>query len=143
MAAITILDNSLATGGTFPQDVNDAGEIVGYYIDAQGSHGFIYINGTFSAVPQNVVNLEGVNNAGQIVGSTSTDTLHAYDINNAGQVVGSFTDANNASQSFISINGTTRGLSFPGASSTSARGINDLGQVVGYWTGTDSAFPGL
>ena len=143
MAAITILDNPLATGGTFPQDVNDAGQIVGYYIDAQGSHGFIYDNGAFSAVSQNVVNLEGINNAGQIVGSTNTDTLHPYDINNAGQVVGSFTDANNASQSFISVNGNTTGLSFPGASSTSARGINDLGHVVGYWTGTDSAFPGI
>src|ERR1044071_9678902 len=107
MAAITILDNPLATGGTFPQDVNDAGQIVGYYIDAQGSHGFIYDNGAFSSVSQNVVNLEGINNAGQIVGSINSDLLHPYDINTAGQVFESFRAANNQSQSFISVNGNT------------------------------------
>src|SRR5947208_3399608 len=101
MPAITILHDPLATGGTFPQDVNDTGEIVGYYIDAQGSHGFAYTNRTFSTIAPDVV-AEGINNAGQIVGSTTSDTLHPSDINNAAQVVGSFTDSNNATQSFIS-----------------------------------------
>src|SRR5438552_3980670 len=101
MPAITILNDPLATGGTFPQDVNDTGEIVGYYIDAQGSHGFTYTNRTFSTTAPNVLTAEGINNAGQVVGSTTSDTVHPSDINNAGQVVGSFTAPSNTTQSFI------------------------------------------
>lgn len=143
MSAITILNDPSATGGTFPQDVNDSGEIVGYYVDAQGSHGFTYSNGNFATASGNVITAEGVNNAGQVVGSTSSDNVHPYDINNTSQVVGTFTDSHNAMQSFFSAGANTTQLSFPGASSTAARGLNDQGQVVGFWNGTDNAFPGL
>ena len=142
MSSITILNDPLATGGTFPQDVNDAGEIVGYYIDAQGSHGFTYANGIFSTIPT-LITAEGTNNAGQIVGSTTSSTTRPSDINNAVQVVGSLTAPNNTTQSFISSGGNATQLSFPGGISTFARGINDQSQIVGYWTGTDSAFPGI
>jgi probable HAF family extracellular repeat protein len=143
MPSITILNDPLATGGTVPQGVNDSGEIVGYYIDAQGSHGFTYSNGSFTTAPSNVVTAEGVNDAGQVVGSTSSDTVHPFGINTAGQVVGSFTGTAGTTQSFMTNNGSSTQLSFPGAISTFARGINDQGQVVGSWTGTDGAFPGL
>src|SRR5437763_13099023 len=101
MSSITILNDPLATGGTFPQDVNDAGAIVGYYIDAQGSHGFTYTNGTFSTTPTLII-AGGINNAGQIVGSTASSATHPSDINNAAQVVGSFTASDNTTQSFFS-----------------------------------------
>jgi probable HAF family extracellular repeat protein len=143
MSAITILDDPLATGGTLPQGINDTGEIVGYYIDGQGSHGFTYNNGSFSA-PQNVPTVEGINNAGQVVGSTNSGApVQPFGINNVGQVVGSLTGPNSVTQAFVTTNGNTKSLSFPGATSTVARDINDQGQVVGYWTGTDSSFPGV
>ena len=142
MAAVTILNDPLATGGTFAQGINDSGEIVGYYIDAQGTHGFTYNNGTFSTLASNVVTAQGINDAGQIVG-LSSGGANLYGINNVGQVVGQFTDSNNTTQSFVSSGGSnTTQLSFPGASNTFARGINDQGEAVGYWTGMDSTFPG-
>lgn len=143
MSSITVLNDPFATDGTFAQSVNDAGEIVGYYLDAQGSHGFTYLNGTFTTAPTDIIAEEGINNAGQVVGFKSTDAFHPFGINNLGQIVGSFTDTSNTTQSFISSQGNSTRLSYPGATATFARSINDQGHVVGYWTGTDSAFPGL
>jgi len=143
MSAVTILNDPLATGGTVPQGINDLGEIVGYYLDGQGSHGFTYLNGTFTTTPGDIITIEGVNNAGQVVGFRSSDSVHPFGINNLGQVVGSFTDPNNVTQSFILSQGNGNQLSAPGATGTFARGINDQAHVVGYWTGTDSAFPGI
>ncbi|HKO20945.1 MAG TPA: hypothetical protein VJU82_18885 [Acidobacteriaceae bacterium] len=142
MSSITILNDPLSTNGTFAQGVNDSGEIVGYYLDGQGSHGFTYLNGAFTTTPPNVITAEGVNDAGQVVGSTTSDTFHPFGVNNLGQVVGSYTDSAGTTQSFLSTGGSTTELSYPGAAATSARGINDQGEVVGYWAGTDDTFPG-
>jgi probable HAF family extracellular repeat protein len=51
--------------------INDAGQVVGYYNDASGGHGFLLSGGSFSTI--NVPNsygaqARGINNAGQIVG---------------------------------------------------------------------------
>lgn len=143
MSAITILNDPLATGGTFPQGVNDVGEIVGYYVDGQGTHAFTYLNGSFAPAAQNLIAAEGVNNAGQVAGWTNTDAVHPFGMNNSGQVVGSFTASNGSTESFLSTGNANSNLGYPGATDTYARGINDQGQVVGYWLGTDSTFPGL
>ena len=37
----TTIDDPLATSGTIAQGINEAGQIVGYYIDASGQHGFL------------------------------------------------------------------------------------------------------
>ena len=36
----------LGTIGTVARGINDAGQIVGYYQNAAGSHGFLYSGGT-------------------------------------------------------------------------------------------------
>lgn len=54
------IDNPLATGGTFAYGINNAGQIVGSYVDATGQHGFL-------ATPVDVnIDLRGFN---QTVGS--------------------------------------------------------------------------
>src|SRR5690349_17302061 len=73
------LDDPSATGGTFAQGINDSGQLVGYYVDNSGTHGFVDNGGTyttFATVPQNrgqftqsVTTVEGINNFGRIVGS--------------------------------------------------------------------------
>jgi probable HAF family extracellular repeat protein len=142
MSSVTILNDSFATAGTFAQGLNDSGEIVGYYIDSQGSHGFTYGAGNFTTAPSNLITAEGVNNAGQVVGSTNSGTANPFGINNLGQVVGSFSVSSNNTQSFLKTGNSTTELSYPGAADTYARSINDQGQVVGYWIGTDGTFPG-
>ena len=80
----TTLDDPSATAGTYLQGINDAGQIVGYYDDGSGSHGFFY-SGTYSIVgltstatgegtngyysSQSVSTAEGINNSGQIARS--------------------------------------------------------------------------
>ncbi len=38
----TTLDDPLGTGDTFAFGINNADQIVGYYVNATGSHGFLY-----------------------------------------------------------------------------------------------------
>lgn len=89
------------TDQTVVSDINDSGNIVGYYIDHAtfAEHGFIYKNGTFATV-----NVPGAAN-------TSISA-----INNNGDVVGSFSDTNNMNQGFLDHAGkfnTQIGISHP------------------------------
>ena len=48
------LDDPLATGatdGTNASDINNAGQIVGYYSDSAGFHGFLLSGGTYTSRP--------------------------------------------------------------------------------------------
>jgi probable HAF family extracellular repeat protein len=46
----TTLDNPLAPNDTYPQGINDAGQIVGYYYLNNVSHGFVYSGGSYTAL---------------------------------------------------------------------------------------------
>lgn len=112
----------------------------------------------------------GVNNHGEIVGSTrigaprhavrhavlikggqciplapntvlGTTYSEAFRINNRGDVVGNYADDNGAGPShgfLLSKKGVLTTLDFPGASDTTAFGINESGTVVGQWDILDS-----
>src|SRR5262245_41158 len=68
----TTLDVTGYPSTTNPQGINDAGDIVGFVIDAQNvSHGFVYSNGTYTIT--------------DVPGATDT---RFYDINDSGQIVG-------------------------------------------------------
>jgi probable HAF family extracellular repeat protein len=56
---------------TVPWDINDNGEVVGYYLGADGhSHGFLYYDGKYSSVDYGYdIEIFGVNNAGDFVGT--------------------------------------------------------------------------
>jgi len=71
----TTFDNPLATNNTSAFDINDAGQIVGYYQDSRReAHGFLLSGGTYttpdvsSANPAFGTLAQGINDAGQIVG---------------------------------------------------------------------------
>lgn len=112
---------------TRPAAINDAGAIVGSYITSAGTiadtvwHGFLYSGGTFTTidVPPNPPGLgpgstmlNGINNAGQIVGVVSEAGLsnpHAFEL-----------DGNRLTV-----------LDLPGHDNGGANGINNRGQIVG------------
>ena len=75
----TTLDDPSATAGTYATELNDSGEIVGYYIEGNTRSGFVYNGGTYSVVAltsknnttqfQSIGTIDGINNLGQISGS--------------------------------------------------------------------------
>jgi probable HAF family extracellular repeat protein len=118
------LDDPLAITGTFATGINDLGQIVGYYfggVGNSGTHGFV-------AIP----NAQGVYSY-----ITLDDPLAHRDtvpngINNAGQIVGSYVDASNHEHGFLYSGGTFTTLDDPLATKgTLAWGINAAGQIVG------------
>jgi probable HAF family extracellular repeat protein len=112
----TTLNNPLATGTTSAYGINDAGQIVGSYVDGTGIHGFVYSNGSYSTInnplnPNNTV---------------------LYGINNAGQVVGQYGGANGIMQGFLYSNGTFTTLQDPASPNfTQANGISNGGLITG------------
>src|SRR5690242_9312260 len=95
-------------------DINDCGQIVGQFADAQGvSHGYVYKDGSLCQL--------------DYPGATSTNALG---INNLGQIVGMFTTAS-ATTGFFYDRGTFGPLQFPTAGNfTVANGINDRAEIV-------------
>ena len=96
--------------------INDAGQVVGQFTDANGSpHGFIYHNQSFCRLDYpnaRETNLLDINNHGQIVGMIITNT---------------------ATQGFIYDRGNfSSPLIYPGSANlTIANGINDRTEIVG------------
>jgi len=68
-----------------------------------------------------------------VPGSTSTT---ATGVNNLGQIVGS-----SSLGSFVDTNGVFATIAYPGAGGTSAQGINDAGEVVGFYTAANGGLP--
>jgi hypothetical protein len=110
--------------------VNNAGVIVGDYVDSKGiQHAFI-LNGT---------KLTTVNNT-----HCSNLSLAFYAVNTAGTAVGWCTNATTGtSQAFTYASGKFTAVSFPKSTGTQATGINDKGWVSGFYldsTNTQHAF---
>lgn len=103
---------------TFPRAINSAGVVTGYAQAADGSGwvGFIYdpLTGVFTdiAVPGQIsIIVQGINNAGQTVGSANVP----------GNVVSFLRNPITGALSYFDVNGTR----------TRARGINNLGLITG------------
>ena len=124
----TTLNDPLGTKGTQAYGINDAGQIVGDYIDSNGTeHGFLYSGGTYTTIDRpratNGTEALGINDAGQIAGYyvDSSSAVHGFlysggtyttfdvspgfsilaGINNAGQLVGSYPDRNSPEHGFL------------------------------------------
>ena len=155
----TTLNDPQGTNGTVAIGINDAGQIVGDYIDSSGAaHGFLYSNGTYITI-DDALGTEGtiatgINDVGQIVGyytgvggrthgflysggvfatfNVSTSGTYGRGINDAGQIVGDYIDSGGRTHGFLYSGGTTFVLADPlGPNLTTASGINDAGQIVG------------
>ena len=106
-------------GSTIASGINDAGQIVGQYMDAAGQHGFLYTPGAgFTSIDA----------------PAATGGTYASGINNAGQIVGNYYDST-GSHGFLYTPGTGfTPVNDPAASAaygTNASGINNAGQIVG------------
>jgi probable HAF family extracellular repeat protein len=116
-------------GSTYmqPNAINNLGEIVGIYDDANlVQHGFIY-NGGFASVDcpnGGQMFLNGVNDAGDLVGYC-------------------FVPGQSDIGFHLTPSGQSITISFPGALSTRANGINNLGQVVGEYIDANARFHGF
>jgi probable HAF family extracellular repeat protein len=117
-----------APSGTAPlsaeaMDINNAGQIVGFYQSQSPNHGFLYKGGVYTTLDDP---------------SAGPSGTIAYGINNNGQIVGTYSDSQGLAHGFLYTisTGTFVTLDDPSAGSggqTFARGINDSGQVVGYF----------
>jgi probable HAF family extracellular repeat protein len=95
--------------------INAAGQIVGWFTDAAGDHGFLKDGATFTTI--------------DVPGATLT---HAFGINAAGQIVGLFGDAaDTETKGFLKDGATFTTIDVPGAAFTWAVGINAAGQIAG------------
>jgi hypothetical protein len=115
--------------GTSLFDINDRGQVVGARLEPDETfRGFVLDRGrftSFAAAPGAVITVPGdINNRGQIVGFTFTD----------GATLRGFLLARG-------VNGPFTPISFPGAPSTLAFGLNDRGQITGSYNNPD-AVPG-
>jgi probable HAF family extracellular repeat protein len=144
---------------TFAKGINDAGQVVGYFLSA--FHSFLLdVDGSYTMfdVPGVAITIAtGINDAGQVVGSYSAGGDHGFlldvdgsyttfdvpgaisteaiGLNDAGQIVGSYQDASLASHGFLlDVDGGYTTLDVPGATNTFAEGINQAGQIVGGYT---------
>ena len=142
--------------------INNAGDIVGFYRDADFvPHGFILRGGVLSTYdhPDSTRTiLTRINELGQITGirldpdghrrgfvlqngvTTTIDVPGSLNtrtggINNLGHVVGYYDDADLVSHGFLLKNGVFTTLDFPGASDTALLDINDRGVISGTYEG--------
>src|SRR3954453_4649093 len=97
-----------------PSGLNNAGQIVGYSVGGEQTHGFLYSDGVVVSITA--------------PGSRNT---FAYGINNAGQIVGAANASATGTYGFLYANNSFTTISVPGSRSTAARSINDSGQIVG------------
>lgn len=94
-------------------DVNNSGVIVGRFDDQNGTHGFIFQNGSSTQI--------------DFPGAGSTA---AIGINDSRDVVGRFTTAG-VDHGFLLSHGAFTEIDFPGSISTQCHGINSNGDIVG------------
>ena len=121
----TTIDDPAATtgaGGTFAQGINDPGQVVGYFYDSTGIHGFSKTGSSFTTLNYPDAPLttfaEGINNKGDVVGRYNPDV--------AGTVV-------NKAGGFLYSGGVYTAINDPSATDTLVQGINNKDQIVGFY----------
>lgn len=157
---------SIASGssaGTIAAGVNNLGQIVGSYIDANGkSHGFLYYNYNYTTIDNplgvGATTLNGINNYGAIVGSylDSTGMSHGFtynngqyqqiddplantngtrlnSINDSGAITGAYVDASNNLQGFYYNAGSYQTIALPSGASLYGAKINNTGEIAGVY----------
>lgn len=121
------------TFATYVQGINNAGQVVGGYVDARfRSHGFLWRRTNSYSEPATPFDVAG-----------AVET-YGRGINSAGLIVGYAVDASGKHHGlFRTATGAVTPVDASGATDTYALGINDAGQVVGWFTdaqGRDHAF---
>jgi probable HAF family extracellular repeat protein len=121
--------------GTQPEAFNNAGEVVGYYVDASGGiHGFIY-NPASSGNPYTTLD-----------DPSAVNGTVALGINDAGEVVGYYFDGNGNTQVFTYSNGVYTDVndpSFADLGDIQDLAINNAGQIVGTYNDDSGGLQGF
>jgi uncharacterized membrane protein len=110
-------------------DINNRGEIVGFYNDQEGATttGFLRNRrGRFTSI--------------DVPGSLVTGPLK---LNDRRQVVGIYVDAGGVLHSFLWDGGRFKTIDVPGAAATAVLGINNRGQMVGSYIDDTGAYHGF
>jgi probable HAF family extracellular repeat protein len=137
-ATLTPLDNELSKSShyqTLLTDINDNGQIVGWYsnYDSTTGHGdyhsFISFNG------ETYTQLQDLDNGTHTLDNLNGTTVEG--INNFNQIVGEFFD-DTGTRGFLATQDTNgiytyTTLDYLGTGGTSANDIDDAGQIVGYY----------
>jgi probable HAF family extracellular repeat protein len=125
----TTLDDPNATGGvTAAANINDRGQIVGAYLDANSVwHAYVFANGHYTT-------LDDPN-----AGTGAFQGTEALAINASGEIVGWYFDANNVTHGFVLSHGQYTTLDDPNAGTRAGQGtyaeqVNASGKIVGYYT---------
>jgi uncharacterized membrane protein len=108
-------------GATFTTafGINNRGDIVGAYLIEPPRHALLIKAGQFIPLAPTTI--------------LGTNFSQARDINDRGEIVGQFIGDDGLFHGFLLSKGVLTTLDFPGASETSAFGINMYGTVVGSW----------
>jgi uncharacterized membrane protein len=115
---------------TVAYGINNHRHIVGFFADAEGTHGFLKTpSGGYTPIDYKDATF------------TASFTT-AFGINDSGQIVGSFIDRNDKSRSYILDNGVFTVLDIPNSTESLARDINNFGQIVGLFIGDNRIIRG-
>jgi probable HAF family extracellular repeat protein len=121
------LDDPSATLGTQAFGINNSGQIVGAYVNASGTHGFLY-DPTSNMFPPYFTLNDPL--------ATGPEGTTASGINASGQIVGYYQDGGLRHHGFLLSGGAYTTLDDPSAAGgdTFAEGINSSGQIVGSYS---------
>jgi probable HAF family extracellular repeat protein len=128
LAAVATTPINVGLKGTVATDINNVGQIVGYYFDSSSdAHGFVLNNGTYTTVDDPLGTdtfITGENDNGQIVGYYDNVSANVSG-NEHGFIYsgGTFTTIDNPSGMQATLSGATGG--------TELNGINNAGDIVG------------
>jgi probable HAF family extracellular repeat protein len=119
---ITVLPD--AAPGAFLTEatgINNAGVIVGFFVDGDGqAHGFVLRDGKYATYDY----------------PGATRTLFTR-INDRGQIVGIWAAADGRRHGFLLQEGALRSIDVPGAIHTRCTGLNNWGEIVGWYVDAD------
>lgn len=126
---------------TAASGINDAGQIVGLFIDGSGQyHGFLYSGGSFTTIDvPAAAGTEplGINNEGQVVGWFCSEALDVCETD----VFNNHTAG--IAHGFLYSGGAFATIDVPGAIYTQVYGINNVGQIVGGYANLSSGSHGF
>ena len=160
-------DSGVLVGASYLHNTGSVTPQYSGFIDNNGVFTYLDAPGTLTSTGYTVAN--GINNAGQVVGTFSSNNSTVADqgflyqnssfttindpngakgtvamgINNSSEIVGYYIDGSGAQHGFIDIGGTFATIDDPLGKNTIVTGINDTGQIVGYYQDNNNTYHGF
>jgi probable HAF family extracellular repeat protein len=128
----TTLDDPSATHGTFATGINDLGQIVGYYQNSAGYHGFFYSNDDYITLDD--PSATGISTIASGIFISYPPLTTVAGINSTETIVGDYETTSGYTLGFLFSKGSYyNGINDPSATiaGTFLSGINNGGQIVG------------